>query len=323
MRFKRCPADSRNPERFELQDASGTRAVVVPAAGMNLVSVGIHDREMLRLPMVLDAFMPTQKTGGVPLLHPWANRLRGDVFREDGVTVDLAAVPDLKRDGNGLPMHGLLLRFDAWELDHGTEGDESWIEGRVDWSSRPELMAAFPFPHHLRIRWSFRSIEGGLEATCRYEVESGALAVPLGAGWHPYLAPGAGSHAELRVETPMLRPIELDDRGLPRRNDLGDLVSGAPIDPSGPLGSRTFDDLHRAPDDGWTCAISSPDGGRIEFEADSKWPWLQLYSPEGADFMCFEPMLAPTAALTDGVAAIVPAGTVFQASFVIRFTVRS
>ena len=39
--------------------------------------------------------------------------------------------------------------------------------------------------------------------------------------------------------------------------------------------------------------------------------------------MCFEPMLAPTAALTDGVAAIVPAGTVFQASFAIRFTVRS
>ncbi len=322
MRFKRCPADSGNPERFELQDASGTRAVVVPAAGMNLVSVAIHGREMLRLPMALDAFMHTQKTGGVPLLHPWANRLRGDAFQEDGVAVDLAAVPDLKRDGNGLPMHGLLLRFDAWELDHGTEGDECWIEGRVDWPSHPELMAAFPFPHRLRIRWSLRPIEGGMEAACRYEVESGALDVPLGAGWHPYLAPGSGLHADLQLETPMLRPIELDDRGLPRRDDLGDLVSGALIDPSGPLGPRRFDDLHQAPDDGWTCAISSPDGGRIEFEADSNWPWLQLYSPEDADFMCFEPMLAPTAALSDGAAMVVPAGTVFQASFAIRFTVR-
>ncbi|MFB0985852.1 MAG: aldose 1-epimerase [Phycisphaerales bacterium] len=320
MRFKRCPAEPGNPERFELIEAPGRGVVVVPAAGMNLVRVGIEGREMLRLPMALDAFLSTQKTGGVPLLHPWANRLRDDVFEQDGVTVDLADVPGLKRDGNGLPMHGLLLRFDEWALDQGTEGEDAWVEGRLNWSSFPELMAAFPFPHRLRIRWTLRSIAGGLEAICLYEVEAGDVAVPLGAGWHPYLAPG-GTHAELRVETPSLRPVPLDERGLPRRDQAGTLLLGDPINPTGTLGSRHFDDLYRGPDHGWLCAISSPDGGRIEFEADSNWRWLQLYSPDGADFMCFEPMLAPTAALSDGDALVVAAGTVFQASFSIRFTV--
>ncbi|MDA1026472.1 MAG: aldose 1-epimerase [Planctomycetota bacterium] len=321
MRFERCLAEPGNPERFQLIAAPGRGAMVVPAAGMNLVSVGIDGREMLRLPIALEEFMSTQKTGGVPLLHPWANRLRGDIVEHAGVSVDLAAVPGLKRDGNGLPMHGLLLRFDAWELDHGTDGDEAWIEGRIDWPSFPGLMAAFPFPHRLRIRWTLRSIAGGLQATCIHEVEAREIAVPLAAGWHPYLAPGPGSHAALQVETPTLRPVALDDQGLPCRDDAGDLIFGDPIDQSGPLGSRQFDDLHRAPDGGWKCAISSPDGGRIEFEADSNWPWLQLYSPRDADFMCFEPMLAPTAALSDGAALVVAAGTVFQASFTIRFTV--
>lgn len=321
MRFKRCPAESGNPERFELIEAPGRRVVVVPAAGMNLVSVGIDGREMLRLPIPLDEFMSTQKTGGVPLLHPWANRLRGDVFEQDGMRVDLAAVPNLKRDGNGLPMHGLLLRFEAWELEQGGDGDEAWIEGRLDWPSFPDLMTAFPFPHRLRIRWTLRLISGGLEATCLHEVSAAEVDVPLGSGWHPYLAPGPGSHAELRVETPTLRPVALDDQGLPRRDDAGNLIFGDPIDPTGPLGPRHFDDLHLAPVDGWKCAISSPDGGRIEFEADSNWPWLQLYSPADAEFMCFEPMLAPTAALSDGDALVVAAGTVFQASFSIRFTV--
>ena len=320
MRFERCPPESGNPERFELHDAPGRRVVVVPAAGMNLVSVGIDGQEMLRLPLDLRAFMSTRKTGGVPLLHPWANRLRSDVVEHAGVRVDLASVPGLKRDGNDLPMHGLLLRFDAWELDSGIDAAAAWVEGRLDWRAFPDLMAAFPFPHRLRVRWSFRIVPGGLEATCLHEVHAAEIDVPLGAGWHPYLAPGTESHASLDVETPMLRPVFLDDHGLPRRDADGDPVFGDAVDPSGPLGERVFDDLYRAPSGGWSCAVTSPTGGRIELQADAEWPWVQLYSPQDADFMCFEPMLAPTAALSDGTARIVPAGTVFQAAFTIRFT---
>ncbi|MDG1977359.1 MAG: aldose 1-epimerase [Phycisphaerales bacterium] len=319
MRFERCHEAAGIPARFELSGAGDVAATVVPTAGMNLVSLAVAERPLLRLPLPLADFMTRPKTGGVPLLHPWANRLRGDRYGFEGTEVDLGSIDGLKRDGEGLPMHGLLLRFEDWQLSSGVAAGEAWVEGVVEWADHPALMTGFPFPHRLRIRWTIRSKPSGVEATCLHAIEADAVDVPAASGWHPYLAPG-GSHETLRLETPSLRPVSLDATGLPRRDASGGLVRQDETDLSGPLAGRSFDDLFEMSGEGWTAAVVAADGARLEVIADRNWRWMQVYAPEDSDFACIEPMLAPTAGLSDGDVAIVAAGTTLEASFTIRFT---
>ena len=318
MRFERCDEAAGIPARFELAGAGDAAATVVPSAGMNLVSLAFRDHELLRLPLPLSEFMAKPKTGGVPLLHPWANRLRGDRYGFGGTEVDLREHRGLKRDGEGLPMHGLLLRFDDWATARSEAGSEAWVEGVLEWGDHPELMKAFPFPHRLRIRWTIRSSSAGLEADCLHSVEARDGPVPLASGWHPYLAPG-GSRDTLRLETSKMRAVPLDPLGLPRRNAAGGLRLGEEVDPSGSLLGRTFDDLFQPPDGGWSATVVGAGEARIELIADRHWRWMQVYAPEGSDFACIEPMLAPTAGLSDGEVTVVPAGGVLDASFTIRF----
>ena len=82
----------------------------------------------------------------------------------------------------------------------------------------------------------------------------------------------------------------------------------------GPLGETAYDDLFIAPVDGWEVEIRRG-SARISIAADEQWPMLQIYAPVDAGYACVEPMLAPTAALSDGRARIVPTGQSFSASF--------
>lgn len=320
MRFDRCPAGDALPERWRLQDEE-IRVLVVPSAGMNLVSLEVAGKERLVLPMSLESFMKAPKTGGVPLLHPWANRLRGDRYEFGGVSVDLGPVEDLKRDGNKLPMHGLLLRRTEWEVSRIETGPpgSAGIQGSIDWHEGLKDFAAFPFPHRVTVIWNVhRDLEGGVVVSSTYRVDAGDRPVPSGAGWHPYLRPSIGcDRTRIRLEVPAVRGTTLDDRGLPMIDGDGRPVIRAVDDPSGILGGREFDDLFRGPDDGWLAAVIA-DGTRMELEADAHWPWLQVYAPEGSDFVCIEPMLAPTAALSDGHPIVIDAGARFEASFTLR-----
>lgn len=320
MPFDHCSAREGLPECWI---AVGVRsnATVVPSAGMNLVVLSADGQDRLVMPAPLPEFMETRRTGGVPLLHPWANRLRDDCYEVDGLQVDLSAVPDLKRDGNGLPMHGLLLRSDDWIVEaSGVIGDEaSVIQGTIDWNSDRRGYEAFPFPHRLVVRWTiFEGAGAVVSARCDLLIDAGELPVPLGSGWHPYLRPSSGiDRSRLKIQLPELQEAVLDDRGLPVLDRRGNPRLGSSINESGRLGDRVFDNLYRAPEGGWKAALS---GGNstLELEADESWRWLQVYAPVGSDFACIEPMLAPTASLSDGHARILDAGDSLDASFTLR-----
>ena len=321
MRFERCPAEAGPPERWTASnETAGVSATVVPAAGMNLASLVVGGEDRLVLPLPLGEFMATAKTGGVPLLHPWANRLRGDVWSFDGTDVDLAPIAGLKRDAAGLPMHGLLLRATDWSIE--AAADRPSIVGRLDWGSDRPDFAAFPFEHVVEVDWSIGvERQGVISATCGFAVEAGSRDVPIAGGWHPYLRPTIGADRRtLTLKVPKARQASLDERGLPEPGDDGRPTLGPEHDVSGPLGDRTLDDLFLVGDTGWTASVASV-AASIEIEADRAWRWMQLYAPAGSDFVCVEPMLAPTAALSDGGAVRVAAGSRFEASFTIRVRV--
>lgn len=324
MRFEKCPSEDGLPERWVLGDAdAGVTATVVPAAGMNLVSLVVGGVDRLALPLPLESFMGTAKTGGVPLLHPWANRLRADCWSFDGVEVDLSGRDGLKRDANGLPMHGLLLRETEWVVSGDGVGDrdeDSAVEGVLHWTDDHPGFEAFPFPHEVAIRWTVRREGGAATASCRFRVDAGDRAVPIATGWHPYLRPAAGATTDsIAIEVPSARRAILDERGLPVLDAEGRPTLETAVDAGGPIGDRRFDDLFLVADAeaGWTAAVVAG-GARIELEADAAWRWMQVFTPEGSDAVCIEPMLAPTSALVDGGVVRVEPGQRFEAGFTIR-----
>ena len=81
-----------------------SRLAIEPRGGCVATSWLVDGAEVLALPAPLEAFLASARTGGIPLLYPYANRLRTDRFGAAGRAIDLSRATDLKRDGNGLPM---------------------------------------------------------------------------------------------------------------------------------------------------------------------------------------------------------------------------
>ena len=84
-------------------------------------------------------------TMGIPLLHPWANRLAADEYRVNGTAVRLRPdSPMVARDEHGLPIHGLLGGSPHWALRHSATATAT-PHGR----SRPRSTSA-PIPSSSR-----------------------------------------------------------------------------------------------------------------------------------------------------------------------------
>lgn len=291
-----------------------SRLAIEPRGGYVATSWLVDGAEVLALPAPLETFLASARTGGIPLLYPWANRLRSDHFTAAGRAVDLSSVPNLKRDGNGLPMHGLLLRWKDWHI--GRHGDAG-LEARLDWREHPALMAAWPFPHTLRVLWQLRD-EGNtacLDISTRIEADGGCD-VPAAFGWHPYIA--IPSIAGSRISLPTRRPVPLDGRGLPEMN-----AAPSPILAAGDVPCCHGDDaLFERTDAGRGSAAVHLPSRHVRLDIGREYPFLQLYSPAatGSGVACLEPMVAATSALTDGGAPVARAGSAFHAGFTLSVT---
>src|SRR3954454_20831378 len=99
-------------------DGAGLEAAFVPAAGMVGPSLRHRGQELLGQRDGLRAYASEGGTMGIPLLHPWANRLGRMRFCIAGNEVALAAdSPRLAVDPNGLPIHGLLAAARGWKVE--------------------------------------------------------------------------------------------------------------------------------------------------------------------------------------------------------------
>jgi aldose 1-epimerase len=281
------------------------RAQFVPGANMVCPSFTHAGVELAHAGQGVEAYAQRGKTMGIPLLHPWANRLAQPGYAVAGRRVTLPASDGrFAVDPNGLPIHGALPGLLSWEpLETGAEDR---VSARLDWSA-PPLMELFPFAHELRM--DVVAGDAGLELVTTLRA-TGEKAVPVSFGYHPYLLPpGDAPREEWQVSLGASQRLVLDDRMIPTGE-------------TEPLEAHTFRLGGQSWDDGLAGLASPPEfsvcagAETLTVTFDEGFPYAQVFAPEGQPFICFEPMTAPTNALASGVGLrLVEPGDEYRTAF--------
>jgi aldose 1-epimerase len=290
----------------------GAVAEFVPGAAMLCASWRVDGDELLDPGHGVEAYATWGKTMAIPLLYPWANRLAAFGYSVAGREVTL---PDdrarIGADPNGLPIHGVtpgLLGFAALPRDRADP-----LVATLDWAD-PELLNLFPFPHELRFTATVTQDSLTIATTVH---ATGPDPVPVSFGFHPYLRIPDSSRTTWRLALPPADHLLLDDKMIPT-GATGPAPTGE-IE----LGDSSFDDAYKPHAPPARYAVT--DGKRtIAITFDEGFAYSQIYAPPGKDFVCFEPMTAPTNALRsgDGLRLLQP-GSTYEARFTVRYSSES
>jgi len=286
--------------------AGDLKAVFLPGRGMLGASLRHKGVEILRRVENLESAAEKGSTAGIPLLHPWANRLAGFSYHAAGrkVTLDPSS-PLLHFDGKGLPMHGVPWPLLAWEL---VEAKRDFLVARLDWS-RADLLAIFPFRHQLELTALLHPDSLTLETTLIAGTEG---PVPVSFGFHPYFGFPNLPRAEWSLKLPLMKRLMLNSDGIP----TGEEEPFHGFD--GPLAGHEFDDGFALTAEQASISISRA-GCQITVEFLAGYSYAQIFAPKESDYIALEPMTAPTGALISGHGLrIINAGEQFRAMFRIR-----
>jgi aldose 1-epimerase len=301
-----------------ISSGGAVQAQFVPEANMLCHSLSHHGVELLDAGHGVLAYAQCGKTMGIPLLHPWANRLARPAYSVGGKEVHLPP-PEGRYalDPNGLPIHGALPGLLRWELDghDGSPGDRhapgDRLSARLDWRD-PELRELFPFVHELHL--DIRVTDGGLELVTTLRA-TGEDAVPVSFGYHPYLRPPeTRPRSEWQVSLGASERLVLDERMIPTGR-------------AEPLLERSFALDDQDWDDGLR-GLTTPPAFSVTAGAhtlvvtfDEGYEFAQVFAPRGQNFICFEPMTAPTNALVDGTGLrLVAPGSEYRTAFSVSVT---
>jgi aldose 1-epimerase len=278
--------------------AGELRAAFIPELAMVGCSLTHGGAEVLALREGAAAYREHGSTFGVPLLHPWANRL----------VRPLPASDLIPHDEHGLPIHGVLPRVLPFQV---TESTARSVRAEFDTHDHPAVLEVFPHPHTLTVVAALDAEGLEIRTTLRAH---GRRPCPVSFGYHPYLCLPDAPRREWSIDVPARTRIVLDERSIPTGERAP--VTVAP----GPLGDRTFDDGYT--DLGATPRFTVSGGGRtLAVEFLEGYEYAQVYAPAGHDLIAYEPMTAPTNALASGDdLQIVRPGEAYTAAFRISVT---
>ena len=294
--------------QLDAPGGDGLRAAFAPAANMVLHSLKLGGRELLAARNGLEGYVERGSTMGVPLLHPWANRLGGLRYTAAGKEVVLDPDSGLfKQDPGGLPIHGARPTLLQWEvLETDSHGEAASLLARLEWDRGHAGFELFPFPHRLeyRARVGARSVDLALDLEPTEDV-----AVPVSFGFHPYLRISGGARASAQITLPVRRALLHGASKLPTGETK-------PFEP-GPreLGDSEWDhefsDLADPP-----RFVLRSDESEISLTFLRGYRFAHVFAPPSSDFVCFEPMTAPTNALFTGAdLPVVAPGSRYETAF--------
>jgi galactose mutarotase-like enzyme len=260
----------------------------VPSVGMVGVSLFGRGRELLGQLGGLDAYAARGSTFGIPLLHPWANRLGGFAYSAAGHDVTLGAdTPHLQTEEHGLPIHGLLAANKGWKIRQATGAT---LLADLDFGADADLLAAFPYPHTLEL--AVEQSPSSLTITTTL-IPTSDQPVPVSFGWHPYFTLPGVEREQLILRAPAMSRLILDDHGIPTGERAPTPARRAPI--ADAALDDAFTDL--GPDPAFTLAGG---GHELTVRFVEGYTHLQLFTPPQRPVVAIEPMTAPTDALRSG-----------------------
>jgi len=285
-----------------------TALEVRPEIGLVCSSLTVAGREFLwfrSVETVLEGH-----TSGIPLLAPWANRLRGPGYIIDGVEVGVLGAAGVHVDNAGLPIHGTMVGRNGWVVDSPvTTITSARLSAHFDASGCSEVMASFPFPHALGVEYL---LEPGRLTVTTTLTATGSLAVPVSFGWHPYFVLPDSNRDDWFLELPDRHRLELYELHLPTGREQFEPAESIS------LTGAAFDDGYRLGDDRSMALTDGMD--RIEVEFDAGYSFAQVYAPIASDLVALEPMTAATGALSHGSTSVVEPGERMQAIFTVSIT---
>ena len=204
-------------------------------------------------------------------------------------------------------MHGAWPTILQWDVvESGSDGETASLLARLDWDRAHPAFELFPFPHRLeyRARAAARSIELALALEPTADVP-----VPVSFGFHPYLRIPGGARHSAEMTLPVRRALLSNDSMLPTGET-------EPFEPGPrPLGDTEWDHEFSELDDPARFVLR---GGESEISLTflRGYRFAHVFAPRDADFVCFEPMTAPTNALATGAdLPVVAPGDRYEAAF--------
>jgi aldose 1-epimerase len=283
--------------------AGDLEAIFLPGHGMLCASLRHRGEEILRRVEDLETAAARGSTAGIPLLHPWANRLAASRYSAAGRDVELdLSSPLLHFDEHGLPIHGVPWSRLTWEV---TENTQDRLVARLDWT-RDELLAVFPYRHQMQLTATLRPEGLTFETVLNAGMDD---AVPVSFGFHPYLGLPGLRRDQWRLVLPPMRKLVLDRQGIPTGEE----------DPFGGLDScldeRDFDDGFALSEERVSFSVKGAERC-VSVELLSGYRYAQVFAPKEQDYIALEPMTAPAGALTScrGLRLVQP-GQNFRAAF--------
>ncbi len=281
--------------------AVGDLTAVVTEVGGGLRSLEHRGRPLVR-PYAADEVRPRYRGA---LLAPWANRVGDGRYFFDGREHQLP----LTEPERGNALHGLVCwaRFDVDRVDEAT------VVARHDLVPQPG------YPFRLAVTATYALGEDGLTTTVTGR-NVGDVALPWGAGGHPYLVAGDGPVDGWDLRAPATRVLPVDpERLLPADPPATTPVTGTDLDftTTRRVGNtrldHAFTGLAGGADGLARVVLTDPGTGR---GAQLTWdpallPWLQLHTADLAPpetsraGLAVEPMTAPPDSFRSGVDLVV------------------
>ena len=192
-------------ESFTISDAaSGARAKILPGLGFNCYSFEVATPagplEMLWSAADFTAGVGRASGSGIPLMFPFAGRIRGASFRFEGKSYALEA-----GDGLGNAIHGFVIDR-PWRVTHQS-GHR--LVGQFQ-ASVDDVSLLEHWPADFRITADYR-LEGGVLISEFFIENPDTKPLPFGFGTHGYFRVplGGPSAADCRVRVPVETQWEL------------------------------------------------------------------------------------------------------------------
>lgn len=280
-------------EVVKLSDAARrTEVAVAPSIGNLAYELKVNGKNAFWIPARSLAELKARPAlGGNPFLAPWANRLDQDAFYANGKKYLLnAELGNLRRDGNGKAIHGLLAFSPHWQVV-AAEADErsARLISRLDFWRYPALMAQFPFAH--TIEMIYRLADGALEVETVLRNHT-SDPMPVAVGYHPYFQLHDAPRDEWKVRLAAREQFVLSNLLIPTGERRP-----VPYSNPQPLAGAQLDDVFGSLQRGADGRAHFSVEGRNEKIAvlyGPKYTVAVVYAPRGRNFICFEPMSAVT-----------------------------